>query len=447
MSTLMEDRLSTALRARADQVQPEDLGPVEVPVQGALPRRPVLLGLAAAAAVAAVVVPFATGGPSGGPRPAPPASQGPADPDVNRQDVDGDGRLDHVSIDYEQSEGTYDVVVDLAGGDTLRNGGRAETMPELLPAVDLDGNGGSDVVLRVDGRPWGMPAVYTWLEREGLVRAPFPEEETNGWLPGSAQNRWAVRGDRLATWEILGDEQAPLEQVAFWTWRLSADGRLTPGTMGTRCLPEGVDHPVDCDGEIGAGIEVGPRGDLPRMFPAVEEQAGIGEPVRFSYGSFELRGDVPDGQDSVEAGEVELVVTLSGTENVAPIPAGWTPRLSVQPVAGRGDSPGFLVVQEGGDSSTMTVYSFWNGKLQPLGLPSGVPFGSGFSGGEEETLPFRTWITEDGALFTAEEVDPGTGLHRVFTWSDDLGDTLTERYLGDVCIDWLSSPTAYGRCP
>ena len=35
----------------------------------------------------------------------------------------------------------------------------------------------------------------------------------------------------------------------------------------------------------------------------------------------------------------------------------------------------------------------------------------------------------------------------MFTWSDDLGDTMTERYLGEVCIDWLSSPTAYGRCP
>ena len=67
MSTQLEDRLGAALRARAEQVQPEDLGPVEMPHRGALPWRPVLLGLAAAAAVAAVVLPFATGGPDRGP--------------------------------------------------------------------------------------------------------------------------------------------------------------------------------------------------------------------------------------------------------------------------------------------------------------------------------------------------------------------------------------------
>ena len=120
--------------------------------------------------------------------------------------------------------------------------------------------------------------------------------------------------------------------------------------------------------------------------------------------------------------------------------------MAVRTVASRG-TPGFLVVQEGGDSARMTVYSFWNGKLQALGMPSGVPFGSGFYGGEEETLTYRTWITEDGALFTAEEADPASGLHRVFAWSDDLGDTMTERDLGEVCIDWQSSPPGYGRCP
>ena len=293
MSTQMEDRLGAALRARAEQVQPEDLGPVEVPEQGALPWRPVLLGLAAAAAVAAVVLPFAVGGPSGEPQPAPPAGPGLVEPDVNRQDVDGDGRLDNVSIDWEQSEGTYDVVVDLAGGDTLRNPGRAETLPELLPAVDLDGNGGSDVMLRVGDKPSVMPAVYTWLDREGLVRAPFPEEEVNGWQPGSAQNRWAVRDDRLATWEILGDERDPLEQVAFWTWRLSDDGRLAPGRMDTRCLPEGADYPVECDGEIGAGIDVGPRGDLPHDVPRRRRAGGDRRPGADRPGEPERRVRAP----------------------------------------------------------------------------------------------------------------------------------------------------------
>ena len=59
MSTLMEDRLAAALRARAEQVQPEDLRPVDVPVRplrdSRRPRRTaVLAGLAAAACAAAV---------------------------------------------------------------------------------------------------------------------------------------------------------------------------------------------------------------------------------------------------------------------------------------------------------------------------------------------------------------------------------------------------------
>jgi hypothetical protein len=47
-------------------------------------------------------------------------------------------------------------------------------------------------------------------------------------------------------------------------------------------------------------------------------------------------------------------------------------------------------------------------------------------------------------LFTAQEVDPASGLHRLFAWSDDLGDTMVERFLGEACIDWATDD--YGRC-
>jgi hypothetical protein len=72
--TTTEDRLTTALNARADQVRPEDLTYQSPPATPrSLPRvpRPAVFALIAAAAVAAIAAPFVVGGPPQQARPQP----------------------------------------------------------------------------------------------------------------------------------------------------------------------------------------------------------------------------------------------------------------------------------------------------------------------------------------------------------------------------------------
>lgn len=447
MSTLIEDRLAAALQARAETVGPEDLRPLVVPETRRRSWPPVLAGLAAAATVAAVAVPLATGG-SDEDRPAPPASSATPSPSAvatpfdettrAEGDVDGDGAADLVRTDQEGL-----VRVDLADGSSVE---LQQPVGAGLEGLAEVGAPGLAIVLGIDSGDERPAQVLRWVD--GQLEEVDALDDS--WIGSRSGQTFWVEDHVLYTGVFEGTFGDEPVRVATRAWELR-DGVLQSNSMGQRCWEpsEKQPHPVSCS-SLGSEYDVGPRGDLPMMFPAVEESVGVGEPVSFALesedDSFELRGELPEGSDTVKPGMVELVVTVGGVEHTAPIPAGWTPRLSVQTVVSRG-TPGFLVIQEGGDSSTMTVYSFWNGKLQPLGMPSGVAFGSGFQDGEAETLTYRTWITEDGVLFTAEEVDPGAGLHRLFTWSDDLGDTMVERDLGEVCIDWLSTPPAYGRCP
>jgi hypothetical protein len=206
--------------------------------------------------------------------------------------------------------------------------------------------------------------------------------------------------------------------------------------------------PVACEEGAPASPDASPRVDLSALFPAVEEKVGIGEAVRFGYqspdDSFELRGEVPADQDWVEDGDVELVVTVDGVEHTAPIPAGSRPELSPQTVASRG-APGFLVNQSGGDASVATLYAFWNGELRPIEPPAGVFLGSGVVDHQGEITEQRTWVTTQGALFTAVLLDPGAGRHQVWRWSDDFGETMARETLGEVCIDWVTNDAS--RCP
>ena len=99
MSNLMEERLRDALAARADQVTPEDLGPLVVPAAAGRSRRTaVLAGLAAAAVVAAVVGVPLLGQDPGAPAPGPAEPSPSPTPSVVEQgraevrtDLDGDG--------------------------------------------------------------------------------------------------------------------------------------------------------------------------------------------------------------------------------------------------------------------------------------------------------------------------------------------------------------------
>ena len=165
MSTLMEDRLAAALRARAEQVGPEDLGRLEVPETSHRSWRPALAVLAAAAAVAAVAVPLATRG-SDDAQPAPPATSSTPTPsavatpfdETSRAegDVDGDGADDLVRTDGEGL-----VRVDFA------DGSRAELQQPMGAAIEglaEVGTPGLAVVLGIDSGDERPAHVLRWVD-------------------------------------------------------------------------------------------------------------------------------------------------------------------------------------------------------------------------------------------------------------------------------------------
>lgn len=457
MSTLMEDRLAAALRAKADQVQPEDLRPLDVPVTPLRrrPRAPWVLGLAAAACAAAVAAPFVVGDDVSR-EPAPSEPSVPTDPTevpeaavVLRADVDGDGERDAVRIVREEGDAEYEVVVELASGDTVVNTGRTEILPEVV-AGDLDRDGAADLVVRVSEDRSVMPDVYTWLDREGLVRAPWPAEEVAGWMPTGRDNRWSVADGRLQSWERPGIGYPDVARVPFWTWSLDADRRLVPGPMRTRCIPEGAALPVACEDPAPTSPEASPRGDLPALMPAVEETLTT-EPYAYGADFFgpgnddyaQLQGDLGEEGGAVAEGQVELVVTVDGVEHRAPVPAGQSPELVPQTLTVHGDTPVLLVRQSGGDLAVTTVYGFRHGELLQIPDEGEVPLLSGFVDHDGELTEQRTWVTTGGQLFSAVLLDHESRRHLLWHW-DNLGETIAPTDLGEACIDWESGD--YGRC-
>jgi hypothetical protein len=339
--------------------------------------------------------------------------------------------------------------VDLASGDRVEAPVREGVEAALLTAGDVGGGPGGELVVPVSDRAHDLPLVYTWLDREGLVVASWPEVGLENWRPGNPQNRWTVRENGLRTWEA---ESIPgLDRYSYWDWTVNDEARLLPGPIQLGCAAPD-DAPAPCRGEDQTGKAspaVGPRGDLPDLLPSVTDVLrherffyGLG-PAKDEYA--QLQGDLGEEGGAVEDGDVELVVTLvdGGTRRV-PIPAGQSPRLVPQPMMLWGDAPAFVVQRSGGDTAVVELYSFWNGELVELKPQSDVFLGSGVLDHEGELTEQRTWITPDGLMFTALLLDWETGRHQLWQWDPDAGETISTIDLGEVCIDWEAGE--YGRC-
>ncbi|HEX4976368.1 MAG TPA: hypothetical protein VFV40_00755 [Nocardioides sp.] len=461
MSTLMEDRLAAALRARAEQVRPEDLRPVDVPVlsleagrtRAARRRRTaVLAGLAAAACTAAVAAPLLLTDAGSEQTPAP---AGPTEPlptssterplGAAAADVDGDGVEDAATV--VRRDGTLVIQVDLASGDRAEAPVRAGVPGALLTAGDVGGGPGVELVVPVSDRAYDLPLVYTWLAGEGLVAATWPDAGLEGWRPGVPVNRWTVLQDGLRTWEaesVEGDGRFP-----YWDWSLDDRGRLRPGPVQLGCAaPEDAPAPCPDKGDDGkGGPDVGPRGDLPALLPALEER-WMTDPFRFDEepggrDHVELQGPLPEQGAAVAAGQRELVVTRDGVEYRAPLAAGQAPFLVPQLLAVDGDEPVFLLERFGGDTSLLEMFVLRDAELVPVETSGEVFLGSGVVDHEGEMTEQRTWVTVHGQVFTAVLLDHPSRRHRLWRW--DLGPTLVPTDLGVACIDWERED--YGRCP
>ena len=188
MSTSTEERLSAALAARAEQVRPEDLGPIESPP--AAPRRSWGPYALAAAALAAVVAsPFVVDGLQPDPAPAPaPATQLPSpstspSPKATKSagrvvtrhqtaDVDGDGRADQVRLTYRVGGKTRlipaRVSVELASGGTTSDTLHVSEPPMLDEPRDINGDGRRVIVTSAETGDAFIPQLFAF--RQGRIQ-------------------------------------------------------------------------------------------------------------------------------------------------------------------------------------------------------------------------------------------------------------------------------------
>jgi hypothetical protein len=266
MTTDTEDRLTAALRARADLVQPEDLRPAEPPTTAVpLVRRPAAwaLAAAAAAAVAAVlVVPSVLGGDDGAPSPAPALPSYPPTPSgegadwiampapYRGADLDGDGERDPVT----QRNATVPPEMDSPWRfeAALSTGGVPSVVVEGIPfrpniddALDLDDDG-SDEILYYNGDDESAHEIGVLdLEPEGLVDVPIADDPglTSQVTQTGQVRHWWVDADHL--YSYLADEGGSFPggnggpgsyfRATGYEWVLE-DGALVAVETGTGCV-------------------------------------------------------------------------------------------------------------------------------------------------------------------------------------------------------------------
>lgn len=479
MNTL-EDRLTRALAARADLVQPEHLSPAQAPAPkvGRL-RHPATYVVAAAACAALVLVPFVLtsghGGDEPSPAPVPTETNLPPQQDVGghwkvtnderRVDVDGDGTSDGVRIRAERGEPIYGrlrIEADLSATGSqvfgiIDSGGIGFG---VLEGIQADADAGRELVLYRDE----LDLAVLDLVDDRLVEASLPAGRTlvNGTVPAEVDGRgyasrwWIEPGTRVLHSYLSLDSFAgveplqtpPIYPVAVTSWSL-ADGSLVPEDLGRQCVDTEADPanglPVPCADGSGA--------DVPALFPEATDTIGLGESfdveVDGGTATVSLEGTATDG--SVDDGDAELVVTLPGEAGTRlPLPGGWEPVVHTQPIDMHFANLVLLVSQEGGDSDTMTLATTWNGHLFAARIAEGVPFGSGFQGSQARS--FDTWIGPEGTLYTQVARETGGDEYDVYSWllggtvSADVAPTLQPIGEGCVRMDLTASPVEATRC-
>ena len=281
--TMLEDRLTAALGARADLVRPEDLhaSPPEAGRRSLL-RRPTTYVLAAAACAAGVSAPFVLGGgPGDRASELPPATQSPSPtPEGSRSptpngdqvsgadwtevysypgafDLDGDGTTDEILVrtrgEEELPAGTRRVEAHLS------TGGVAAVLLDydtydltMVEPVELDGEPGDEVLYYrgTEGEEMGVLD----LVDGALVDLEVPGDPglTSEPDAGFRARGWFVEDLVLHSYRTVDDgfvpgashEGRPPYDVDVWSWRLR-EGELEAVPLAPACW-DGAERPSPC---------------------------------------------------------------------------------------------------------------------------------------------------------------------------------------------------------
>lgn len=244
MSTHLEDRLTAALAARADLVQPEDLRPLARSAAPYSPRRSTALLAAASVVIAGTIAAvLLTSRNDDRPEPARPLPDGYVEVGRATGDVDGDGRDDLVRL--ARRESTASLVVDLATADRLTKTLPAGGLPELVGLTDV-GTPGRVIVTRHPGEGADFTLAVHAFDDGRLVQVRERKDSDERLQQRGADVRIGYSvAPGLTVWRFVGPAPEEVEEVRVVNWSLEG-GQLVGRFGDFRCLRRGDPVPRAC---------------------------------------------------------------------------------------------------------------------------------------------------------------------------------------------------------
>ncbi len=452
MSTALEDRLAAALHARAELVQPEEIGHAAPQPRTPTPlwRRPAVVALVAAAAVAAVAVPVLLLGGHGDHRPVPsdrfpvPSHRFPVPtPDVAHSlsgDVDGDGHPDRIR------ESGHTLTVTLAADPSHPLTQSDRHLVGLAGLADVGSVGQGILTVRSDVSPnWGIEGLRNGRLHVIAQSSSIGNEGAGlGVAPGLVTSWITPAGVPMSG--LLDPMQHGARHLAVRASRfVPRHGSLAAVDVGTWCWDVVAQHvPAPCSDGVDNAFDPGPHGSLPALLPRVSSEDYADEVHGWHEGSTAL--DVVEGAVKVSSflqQGYDVRGTIDGHEVSAP--AGFaTPTLVKKYVDLGHGVRGIAVIDN--SKSTWNLLAFVDGRLVPLSVSGEVlpttDLGLVLDG---KVRRAETWMGPDGQVFTRVQTG-GPGQFHVYEWqvTDSSGTRLEPVDVGTACIDdfWGT----YGTC-
>lgn len=472
----LEQRLSAALTASADQVQVEDLRPAHAPLPASAPpaRRfsDWLRGLtpngrrwgmvAAMVAVAAVIVatPFLVGSirEDSGPAPVDPATPATPTPapdyetpkdvgtgwavaDRGKADLDGDGTPEQVILRFKSDLSIEQMRIE----STLSSDGRevfgvlpSDSFPSVMAAFDPDADGGEELLIYhgVDSSD-GSDLRAVDLVDDYLVDVPIEigdaalaansleTEPVDGQGRAFGVDRWVEEGVLYSARSV---DSYPSEgpgsyfylpqtfEAQVWAWRME-NGRLVPRGQENRCLSFNEKSRTGNDTYLRAACPADFVDAVPDLTPAEDPWAAEGERVALNLDYLGKLDDVWVERES--GGTVVRADTESGVRELSWAGDGEPRLLRYRVSGGEGDLP-LAVVSQGpsADQDDWHVAVLNEDRQDYAEVIGDVPFGNGSEG----DLSWRTWVVGDdetGVSLYTVVTEPGAAAdseNTLYSW-------------------------------
>jgi hypothetical protein len=388
MSTHLEDRLTAALTARADLVQPEDLGSLAPPAATYSLRRSTALLAAASVVIAGTIAAvLLTSRNDDRPEPAKPLPDGYAEIGRATGDVDGDGRDDLVRLARRESSAS--LVVDLATAERLTKTLPAGGLPELVGLADV-GTPARVIVTRHPGERKDFTLAVHAFDEGRLVQVRESKDSDERLRQRGSDVRIGYSIDpELTVWRFAG-AGPEVEEVRVVNWTLKS-GELVGRFGEFRCLHQGDPVPRACADitSVPEGMVEGPSIAVDLDADGVEDDIQLSGPKRLGSAPTVIIATLSSGDRT--GTNMQHYGTFGGIRSV---------RLQSE----HGPVTAVVVQSALSGGSPRTVYRLVDGRLTELLLATDVPVAPG----RMDVSGYRMWShVVDGTLLSWRQVTRG----------------------------------------